>query len=109
MNQVLSNQGSSTPLVASGILDVPEKYSTCKLLLVELKVLSILKHITSSRFGCSRDIHKFLLFFLLLLLRWSNLLAHSSLKSIIFYTSSKVISVLATLLGGNPTKLSIKA
>src|SRR3954463_8241531 len=42
MNQVLSSKGSSTPLVASGILDVPEEDSICNSLLVELKVLSIL-------------------------------------------------------------------
>jgi hypothetical protein len=49
-NQVFSNEGalrlivsSKTPLVTIGTLDAPEDDSTCKSLLVELKVLPILK------------------------------------------------------------------
>jgi hypothetical protein len=49
-NQVFSNKGalrsivsSKTPLVTIGTLDAPEDDSTCKSLLVELKVLPILK------------------------------------------------------------------
>jgi hypothetical protein len=49
-NQVISNEGalrsivsSKTPLVAIGTLGAPEDDSTCKSLLVELKVLPILK------------------------------------------------------------------
>jgi hypothetical protein len=48
-NQVLSNEAlrstvsSRAPLTTLGTLEVPEDYSTCKSLLVELKVLPILK------------------------------------------------------------------
>jgi hypothetical protein len=49
-NQVFSNEGalrsivsSKTPLVIIGTLGAPEDDSTCKSLLVELKVLPILK------------------------------------------------------------------
>jgi hypothetical protein len=49
-NQVISNEGalrsivsSKTPLATLGTLDSPEDDSTCKSLLVELKVLPILK------------------------------------------------------------------
>src|SRR4051795_10767372 len=42
LHQVISDEGSSAPFLASRILDIPKEDSTCKSLLVELKVLSIL-------------------------------------------------------------------
>jgi hypothetical protein len=68
-NQVFSNEGalklivsSKTPLVTIGTLDAPEDDSTCKSLLLELKVFTNLKNILRFWYRHLGNIHNFLLF-----------------------------------------------
>jgi hypothetical protein len=79
-NQVFSNEGAlrsffslKTPLVTIGTLDALADDATCKSLIVELKVLPILKTFCGFWYRHLGNIHKFLLFsnksFLLLNLR----------------------------------------
>jgi hypothetical protein len=57
-----STVSSRASLTTLGTLEVPEDDSTCKSLLVELKVLPILKNMLRFRHRHLGNVHKFLLF-----------------------------------------------